>query len=786
MRLNTFEKSPFQVQISFHKLIQVIEEMACCETPDFRKEYYLELLKRTAVHPEIVKGMTSGEEVLRNASLLEELLDVLFPKALTDNEIKAVSMPFQNLIFNHSARFKKILSEAGHDFQVSIRDFDQHTYYVACCCIIMNYYFKKNFDISTPFFIDIPDAKGFMRHYKVMYNADFVEVIPTAQAKMLTEAEMDELEDNYGDLELWMSKFPPESWLLKGFGLINLVDVTTESALSFLKSNFLKSELETQYLASVLGEVFSSIFKVPNLKVGFSPFEIDENTREEFTDFMGFPSYTLNCSFTDTILCKDVRERLYEDKVYFSISDLDSYDSGKENDVMCAGLREKGIRSCIFAPIVIQGKIEGVLEIVSDRKRALHSVNAQKLESVMPIIIDTFERVQSDLHNQIEAIIQREYTTIHPSVYWKFVNEARKNYFRYLSDKEYLLKEIVFDNVFPLYGGVDIKGSTYLRNKAVVQDLSSQLKELIKLMQEAEKGAQLILFEKRILRLSSFLKEIEKHFYTGLEREIEDYIQSEIHPFIRDHIRAFRDEVHNYFKRIDSHLDMYYYHRKHFDQSVGKANRSFSDILDKRQIEIQSVFPHYYESYKTDGIEHNMYIGASIVPQKIFDEVYLQNLRLWQLQVFSEILIHHYQTKESELKTLEVTALLLTYDVPVSIRFRMDEKRFDIDGILHTRYEVIKKRLDKAKVKNSAERVVQPQKIAVVFVNPLDVDEYLKYIKFLQENDLLLSEIEHFEVEDLQSVSGLKGIRVAVNLKADLTSLKYDDLIHRFLKDQYL
>ena len=49
------------------------------------------------------------------------------------------------------------------------------------------------------------------------------------------------------------------------------------------------------------------------------------------------------------------------------------------------------------------------------------------------------------------------------------------------------------------------------------------------------------------------------------------------------------------------------------------------------------MFPHYFEKYKTDGVEHDMYIGASMVNHKTFAPIYLQNLRIWQLKVICEI-----------------------------------------------------------------------------------------------------------------------------------------------------
>jgi hypothetical protein len=45
----------------------------------------------------------------------------------------------------------------------------------------------------------------------------------------------------------------------------------------------------------------------------------------------------------------------------------------------------------------------------------------------------------------------------------------------------------------------------------------------------------------------------------------------------------------------------------------------------------------------------------------------------------------------------------------------MDEKRFDVDGAYNSRYEVIKKRIDKAYIKNTTERITQPGKICIVY-----------------------------------------------------------------------
>ena len=53
---------------------------------------------------------------------------------------------------------------------------------------------------------------------------------------------------------------------------------------------------------------------------------------------------------------------------------------------------------------------------------------------------------------------------------------------------------------------------------------------------------------------------------------------------------------------------------------------------------------------------------------------------------------------------LDTCHLILVNHTPLAIRFRYDEKRFDVDGAYDVRHEIIKSRIDKAVVKGTSER----------------------------------------------------------------------------------
>ena len=75
---------------------------------------------------------------------------------------------------------------------------------------------------------------------------------------------------------------------------------------------------------------------------------------------------------------------------------------------------------------------------------------------------------------------------------------------------------------------------------------------------------------------------------------------------------------------------------------------------------------------------------------------------------------------------------------------------------------IVKKRIDKALVRGTGERLTQPGTIAIVFSQEREAREYGRHIEYLQSSGYLEGEIETMELEDLQGVFGLKAIRVKI------------------------
>jgi hypothetical protein len=109
-----------------------------------------------------------------------------------------------------------------------------------------------------------------------------------------------------------------------------------------------------------------------------------------------------------------------------------------------------------------------------------------------------------------------------------------------------------------------------------------------------------------------------------------------------------------------------------------------------------------------------------------------------------------------------VTQLVLVHTAPLSIHFSPDEKRFDVSGAYNIRYEIVKKRIDKAVIMGTEERLTRVGHIAIVYTHPKDEAEYLTHIEYLSTLGYLEPQVERLELAPLQGAVGLKALRAKI------------------------
>ena len=166
---------PVQLQLSFKKIFSTFELYASKEYSNhpYHKSA-IDMVKEFENYPELIDGFSDFTLLEKYENQISLLLEPLFPQPLLLNEIKAITIPFSFTSFKFTDRFSNILDNAGEDYELNIRNYEEDSMYIMACTFIMGFHHGYNIDLKRPFFFDIPDnTTGITKHYRAAFNGDF-------------------------------------------------------------------------------------------------------------------------------------------------------------------------------------------------------------------------------------------------------------------------------------------------------------------------------------------------------------------------------------------------------------------------------------------------------------------------------------------------------------------------------------------------------------------------------------------------------------------------------------
>lgn len=701
----------------------------------------------------------------KHKDLLEILIGSVIPPTLDDTEMTAVAVPFNNTFVYTTSAFNQAIDINKIDESVSINIPGGSIAVgrtIQACLLILQKFYHVDVELDRPILLTVPGANGLQKVYKVVSDFRFCEILPKGNVKSIDPRIVKFMTEKIYDLDLWLKYIRPEDFEFQGLMIVRLTDVTQEEMVSSMKYDLLKKDavVDPESFRSIQQKL-KSVFAMPDLMLGLAYFDPNNN--------LVLNSGYEDCwkSLTDTP-CKacdfegSIYDRSWNEKRNVIVENLETYPvKTKVEDSLLAN----NIRSILLAPLVDGDETIGLLEVASTEANKLKPLSATRVESVLPMFTAAVKRAKADMEKEVRALIQEECTAIHPTVQWRFV-EAGIN----LLNKRRLhptaaLEEIKFTNVYPFFGLTDIRNSSLERNAAILDDLTENLRMANGLLMEIYSCTKLPLVEELMFKTESNLKALHQSLAAGDEVSVLDFLRKEVNPII-DYCSSdpeLNERIMTYKNALDPEFGIVYKRRKEFEESLQQINAQICSVIDEAEDSAQQVFPHYFEKYKTDGVEFTLYLGESLVRGKKFNEFYIRNFRLWQLLLMCNISNELDQLKPKLQRKLDVTQLILVHDQPVTIRFRQDEKRFDVDGAYDIRYEIVKKRIDKAYLKNTKERLTQPGKIAVVYSQTKVANEYKQYFGYLTNKGLIHEQVEEFELEELPGASGLKAMRITIN-----------------------
>jgi len=762
------KKMPFIGKLSFEPLIRLVKEKA--ESPDNTAVATLAktILEELSKHPQYLGPINDPQELREHTDILSLLMMMIIPAALSPSQMVKVSAPFEMNPIYCSSDLKGMMEADKASYVINQ---DKEIIYCAmvvnACSLILNKYYGQTLKVETPVGISIQwPGEKLERYYKVEMNPQFVDIKKTKPLKPLSQEQINQLLSNIYDIDLWLKHIPPENFEFQGFVIGTLLDITEENALSQLKYALLeKDAVVERENVDQLQHLLRTYFNLPDLRLGITAIDypLEDAVPHKYKIRYDFLSREV-----EQLLAPENRNSVYEKACrYNEVLLIEDLKAVSQKTPIEEKLLANGIRSIIVAPLFNKNKrVIGLLEIGAPKPYQLHSFVELKFKEVTGLFSMAVERSRDEIDNRIEAIIREQFTAVHPSVEWKFI----ENSYRLLEKREQdpqnaMIDPIVFNDVYPLYAQADIVSSSVKRNQAIQEDLIDNLQKVDKVLSQALTLGEYPLLSKIQMQVEKNIKGLETDFNSNDESRIVEWLQSEIHALFNDLRVKFPNlaaAITGYYSYLDEDFGIVYRKRKDYEDSVTMINNTISNYLEEQQSKAQRILPHYFEKYKTDGVEYDLYVGQSLLNKDTFNMMHLQNLRLWQLKDMCEVtrIVNHMQDRLPV--KLTTAQLIFAYTSPLSIRFVMDEKKFDVDGAYNVRYEILKKRIDKALIDGTNERITQAGKIAIVYLQEKDRQEYLEFAEYLQHEGYITDDIEDYKLGKLQGVQGLRALRLTV------------------------
>ena len=431
-------------------------------------------------------------------------------------------------------------------------------------------------------------------------------------------------------------------------------------------------------------------------------------------------------------------------------------------------LRDLGVRSVLLIPLVSVGSGEsdskissgaahpiGVVGVLSDRPHNFDGLDYRHAEQLIPPFTAALMAAQRQL------VQKRLITNIHPAVEWRFSQEAERRSMGLPPE------QIAFTQVYPLYGISDIRGSSDERNRAIQTDLLVQFRLGLAIVEAVCSAQKTGLGEQLRLDLLEQIDHLETTITVDIEvsgiRYLHDHLESHFDYFARQGTAAIA-AIQAYQAACADEHGCVYDARVGYDRAISGITRTLRETWDRWQVRMQRLAPHYCDLETTDGIDHMIYAGQSIDPN--FGRFHLRSLRYEQLRAVCDCARAALKLQQQLSNHLQVTHLVLVQDSTVDIfHDETTEALFDVRGTRDTRYEIVKKRIDKAIDDQTHTRITQPGMLTLVYSTEEEWTEYQQYFRYLIREGWIGGELEQGIVQPLPGVNGLKYMRATVQLE---------------------
>ncbi len=225
--------------------------------------------------PALLQPIEDFSVLSAHKDLVDTLMTAVFPPASWDEAYTAALVPFQMQSFYATPSFERLmLTDDGYlsgrvnvDEQTTAHVRLLHTY---AFILYMVHGIELDFEYPLIFTATDPDT-GLDRHFRMNFGGRFMEVHTVGEVKPLTPAEKQHLLANLTDPQVLMEIVPPEQFIIRGFAMLDTVEVTDQEVLSTLKRDLIdKESIVSNDRFCSLQDKLRTLFRKPDLLFGLA------------------------------------------------------------------------------------------------------------------------------------------------------------------------------------------------------------------------------------------------------------------------------------------------------------------------------------------------------------------------------------------------------------------------------------------------------------------------------------------------------------------------------------
>lgn len=782
--------------LTFRPYLQYIEEQILATKSTVYKHFLQSIATLIKEHQELLQPISDLTVLSKYQELIELIKITHLSQVKSDGFLYALGLPaFQNNkvnFFGFSDQFKVFFEQKGKNLLLKSNlvneEFQRNIYRD----ILKKAYGLQDLEASTEVMMHmVDDSTVAHEFYKIIRRHQFVDISTKESLPDLQQEWVDYaigIIPSYKELK---NAIPFSEFKMEGFFIFSIIPDTEEMSLHALSESITQIHVnEERNTFQKMKQATISLVGNEQIEVGFLPF-LKVNGSYVYHDVFTsislvfgrlkshFNQQELNQIFTEMVdkscsACDNVLASM-NNEVY----QLD--DNCKEQKHLKAILENEGLNSLKFIPVWHKNELLGIVELGSKDSEAINISVLRKLESAMPYFREYFMYKANEFSEYLKSFIMQRYTAIQDSVSWKFNEEVWNTLKTITNDKSAIPTPAVkFENLYPFYGAIDFRNSSQKQIEAIHADYKAQLNFLDGLMKDNGLTESNELIGDFVAHIKYWCNKLNDSIHIDEEADLRHFLEVEslnvVKQLGQDHLIE-ASVAHSYDIAVSTKDGVFHLFHNKYEESLQFLNTILKENLYQAEQDLQKLVPHYFEKFQTDGLEYSLYAGKSIRPLEVFPENAQETIINWQMDTMVAMALEANKQKHKLTVPLETTQLILVHENKVDISYRIDERHFDVEGSYSIRYEVVKKRIDKVHLLNSAERLTQPGTIAIVYSHKNSLNAYLNKINELTNNGNLMPGVEYLDLEQLQGIGKLKAIRVKINFEKNNPEISANTLM---------